>query len=70
MSKGERQEILDKYEGSSISVSSSESSIWDKYKSVLKAFQENKVNYHQMKNGIFKVIKEDFLSSGSQEGTV
>jgi hypothetical protein len=68
MSQAERQEFIDKHDTNlSTDLKEGSQTIWYKYKDILSAFKKEKVNYTQMKNGIYKVLKEDFINSQEEE---
>ena len=55
MSTAERQEILDKYSEDG-EVSKESQSVWDKYKPLLENFKNQRIDYRQFKNGLYKVF--------------
>ena len=61
----ERREILDKFgeEEHSETLTREEESIFDKYKEALQMFKNQRINYHQMKNGLYKVFLELYNES-------
>ena len=81
MSTAERQEILDMYSLEEVSSYTGNPSTWDKYKPLLESFKNQRIDYHQFKNGLYKVLmmmyeegvqdeeapKDDQISSDNQD---
>lgn len=68
MSKAERQEVLDNFSDEDTSgLTEARSSLWDKYMPMLDNFKFGKINYHQLKNGLYKVLFMMYQEESSQE---